>query len=92
METPRAIPNLVGLIWDSSGSDAARDHGREFALLDAYFKKMGNGEAPLTRVRDIAEPPKRFAIIYGNWRVYLCRKVRRFFERTMGAQQYAAFR
>ena len=68
VEAPRTIPNLVGLIWDSSGSGAARDHGREFAMLDAYFKKMGNGEVRLTRVRDIAEPAERFAIVNGNWR------------------------
>ncbi|MEO8384388.1 MAG: VIT domain-containing protein [Betaproteobacteria bacterium] len=68
VEAPRAIPNLVGLIWDSSGSGAARDHGREFALLDAYFKKMRNGEVRLTRIRDIAERTERFAILNGNWR------------------------
>ena len=92
VEAPRVIPNLVSLIWDSSGSGAARDHGREFALLDAYFKKMGNGEVRLTRVRDIAEPAERFAIVKGNWRMYQRRKASRFFERNMAAQQYAAFR
>ena len=37
---PRALPNAVGIIWDSSGSGAARDHGREFALL---FDVVGRG-------------------------------------------------
>ncbi len=68
VEATRTIPNLVSLIWDSSGSGAARDHGREFALLDAYFRKMGNGEVRLTRLRDAAEPVERFAIINGDWR------------------------
>ncbi len=67
-EAPRTIPNLISLIWDSSGSGSARDHGREFALLHAYFKKMGNGEVRLTRVRNVAEPAQRFAIVNGNWR------------------------
>ncbi len=67
-EAPRAIPNLISLLWDSSGSGSARDHGREFALLDAYFKKMGNGEVRLTHVRNVAEPAQRFAIVNGNWR------------------------
>jgi hypothetical protein len=68
IEVPRAIPNLIGLLWDSSGSGATRDHARELALLDAYFRKMGNGEVRLTRIRDTAEPVQRFAIVNGNWR------------------------
>ena len=67
-EATRNIPRLISLIWDSSGSGAARDHARELALLDAYFKKMGNGEVRLTRLRDVAEPMQRFAIVNGNWR------------------------
>ena len=70
VEAPRAIPSLVDLIWDSSGSGAARDHGREFALNDAYFKKMGNGEVRLTRVRDIAAPAERIAIVNGYLRLF----------------------
>ena len=67
-EAPRAMPNLVSLIWDSSGSGATRDHGREFALLDAYFRKMGSGDVRLTRLRDTAEPTERFTVVNGNWR------------------------
>ena len=66
-ETSRAIPNRVGIIWDSSGSGAARDHGREFALLDRYFKKMRNGEIRLTRIRHDAEPVQVFRVVNGNW-------------------------
>ncbi len=67
-EAPRAIPNLISLIWDSSGSGATRDHARELALLDAYFQKMGNGEVRLTRIRDVAEPVARFVVTNGSWR------------------------
>ncbi|NBR28734.1 MAG: hypothetical protein EBT83_10045, partial [Betaproteobacteria bacterium] len=63
----RALPKNVGLIWDSSGSGAARDHGREFALLDAYFAKMKNGEVKLTRLRDAAEKTETFRILNGDW-------------------------
>ena len=45
----------------------------------AYFKKMGNGEFRLTRVRDVAEPAERFAIGNGNRRMYQRRKARIFF-------------
>ncbi len=66
-EATRDVPASVGVIWDSSGSGATRDHGREFALLDAYFKRMRNGEVRLTRIRHDAEPTQRFRIINGNW-------------------------
>ncbi len=67
IETAREIPNIVGLIWDSSGSGATRDHGHEFALLDAYFKKLRNGEVRLTRIRHDAEAPHRFRVVNGDW-------------------------
>ena len=66
-EAARTLPAVVGLVWDSSGSGAARDHGREFALLDAYFRRMKNGEARLTRIRDSAEAAQSFSIVNGNW-------------------------
>ncbi|HTP94992.1 MAG TPA: VIT domain-containing protein [Burkholderiales bacterium] len=65
---PRAPPRVVGLIWDSSGSGAARDHAREFSLLAAYFKAMRDGEVRLIRVRDRAEPAGTFRIAHGDWR------------------------
>ena len=66
-EAARTLPAVVGLMWDSSGSGAARDHGREFALLDAYFRRMKNGEVRLTRIRDSAEAAQSFSIVNGNW-------------------------
>ena len=66
-EAARTLPAVVGLVWDSSGSGAARDHGREFALLDAYFRRMKNGEVRLTRIRDAAEAAQSFSIVNGNW-------------------------
>lgn len=66
--SPRTLPRTVGLIWDSSGSGAARDHVREFALLDSYFRRMQHGEVRLTRIRDSAEAAQTFTIVNGDWR------------------------
>ena len=63
----RALPKTIGLIWDSSGSGATRDHVREFALLDAYFRRMRNGEVRLTRVRDKPDASEIFRIVNGDW-------------------------
>ncbi|MEP7295073.1 MAG: VIT domain-containing protein [Burkholderiales bacterium] len=65
---PRALPRSVALVWDASGSGAQRDHGREFALLEAYFAKARNVEVQLVRVRDAAEAPQRFEVRGGDWR------------------------
>ena len=64
---PRNAPKKLGLVWDSSGSGAARDHGREFALLDAYFKVLGNVTVELVIARDRAEAPQSFAVANGDW-------------------------
>ena len=90
----RNVPSVVGILWDASGSGAARNHSREFALLDTYFKRLGNGsnggngEVRLTRVRDAAEPMERFRISNGDWSA-----LRRALETTAydGATQLGAF-
>ncbi len=63
----RTIPNVVGLIWDSSRSASGNDHNREFTLLDRYFQKMRDGEVRLTRIRDQAEKTETFRIRNGDW-------------------------
>jgi Ca-activated chloride channel family protein len=67
ISVPRPAPAAVALIWDASGSGAARDHAREFALLDAYFRKLGRTEVTLVVARDQAEAPRRFAVANGDW-------------------------
>jgi tetratricopeptide (TPR) repeat protein len=64
----RIAPKTVGVIWDASGSGAARDHGREYALLDAYFKTLDSVKVVLTVARDRAEAPQHFSIKSGDWR------------------------
>ncbi len=69
----REIPKTVGIVWDSSGSrgqgrNQGHDHAREFQLLDAYFKKMRDGEVRLTQIRNVAEPTQSFRISNGDWK------------------------
>jgi len=63
----RVLANVSGLLWDSSGSGANRNHELEFALLDSYFKRAGNIEVRLTRLRDRAEATETFVVRNGDW-------------------------
>ncbi|MES2297343.1 MAG: VIT domain-containing protein [Pseudomonadota bacterium] len=65
--TPRTLPKVIGLLWDSSGSGAARDVAAELAELDAYFKALGNAEVRLTRLRDRSEARKSYSVVRGDW-------------------------
>ena len=86
---PRPKPARVALVWDASGSGAARDHGREMALLDAYFKALGEATVRLTLARDDAEDGGKFVVRGGNWSA-----LRQELERAPydGATNLAAFR
>ena len=64
---PRRIAPRVALYWDASGSGALRDHAKEFALLERYFRAMGEGEVSLVRFRDRADAPLTFKIVKGDW-------------------------
>ena len=66
-KAPRALPRVVTIAWDSSGSGRSRDHAREFALLDAYFAKARDVDVRLVRIRDAAEAPIAFKVGKGNW-------------------------
>ena len=63
----RTPPRRVGLLWDSSMSGESRAHAAEFALLDRYFRAMGDGEVQLQRLRDRSEPVRAFPIRGGDW-------------------------
>lgn len=65
--TPRPLPKIVGLLWDSSGSGTARAREAELAELSHYFKALGNAEVRLTRLRDRSEASSVFRIVNGNW-------------------------
>ncbi|MRR09062.1 hypothetical protein EG831_03025, partial [bacterium] len=63
----RPKPARLALVWDASGSGAARDHGKEFALLDAYFKAIGDTRVSLSLARDQAEAVGSFTVHGGDW-------------------------
>lgn len=63
----RPLPKIVGLLWDSSGSGAARAHDAELAELDRYFKALDTAEVRLIKLRDRAETTTVFRIVNGNW-------------------------
>lgn len=64
---PRPLPRRLALYWDVSGSGAQREHGREFALLDRYFKAAGNSKVTLVPFSNTPDKPEEFAITNGNW-------------------------
>ena len=63
----RTLPAAVGLLWDASGSARKRDRQSEFALLDRYFKAMGDGSVALRLLRDVGEDGGRFEVRGGDW-------------------------
>lgn len=65
--SPRPAVRELLLIWDASASGVTRDHDREFALLDAWFKAHPQVNVSLIVSRDVAEPPRRFDITQGHW-------------------------
>lgn len=65
--TPRALPRRIGLLWDASGSARQRDRDAELAVLEGYFRAIGEGEVALTVLRDRAEPSRSFRIHGGDW-------------------------
>jgi len=67
LAAPRKLPGSVGLLWDASGSARKRDRQSEFALLDRYFKAMGDGSVALRLLRDVGEDGGRFDIRGGDW-------------------------
>ncbi len=63
----RELPKVIGLLWDSSGSAKSCFIESEFAVLDEYFKAIGNAEIRLIRLRDHSEATQSFKIVNGNW-------------------------
>ncbi|WP_235568633.1 VIT domain-containing protein [Lysobacter sp. Root983] len=64
----RALPQRVGLVWDSSASGRKRDLAGELALLDRYFAALGDAQVRLIRLRDRAEDAGDFRVQGGDWR------------------------
>jgi tetratricopeptide (TPR) repeat protein len=68
MNAPRTPPRRLEIVWDASGSGAARDRQREFALLDGLFRWLQDGDVQLTRLRDVPKAGGAFRIAAGDWR------------------------
>ncbi|WP_246022748.1 VIT domain-containing protein [Cognatilysobacter terrigena] len=64
---PRALPQKMVLLWDSSASGAKRAHDLELALLDAYFHSTRAVDVDLVRFRDTVEPAQHFRVLTGDW-------------------------
>ncbi|MGH8796411.1 MAG: VIT domain-containing protein, partial [Caldimonas sp.] len=63
----RPLPTRMQLVWDASGSASGRRFEREFALLDAYFRRAGRVDVNLVRVCDSASAPQRYTVRRGDW-------------------------
>ncbi len=65
--SPRELPKVVGLLWDSSSSGALRANDAILRVLDDYFKAVANVVVRVTHLRDRAAPPQNFKIVNGRW-------------------------
>ena len=63
----KPLPHRLGLLWDASLSGANRDSKKEFALLDAYFKKMNTCEIELETFSNVILKKKVYTIVNGDW-------------------------
>jgi len=63
---PRAMPKVVGVLWDSSSSGAHRALKAELRVLASYLEAAGSVEVRLVRLRDKAEPVKIFKLAKGQ--------------------------
>jgi TonB-dependent SusC/RagA subfamily outer membrane receptor len=63
----KPLPHSIGLLWDASLSGAGRDIKKEIALLDDYFKKIGNAQLSLVTFSNAIIKNKSYSIANGNW-------------------------
>jgi hypothetical protein len=66
-EKEKILPGVVGLLWDASLSAGNRNIENEMALLDAYFKKLGNATVQLTVFSNTIKHTGRYEIRNGQW-------------------------
>jgi hypothetical protein len=63
----KPMPKNIGLLWDASLSGANRDSKKEFALLEAYFKKAGDVSINLIKFSNTVLSAKTYTITNGDW-------------------------
>ena len=64
---PKVLPGRLLLLYDASASARNRDRVRELAVLDAYFKRIGQALVRLVIFRDVPEAPRDFTLRAGQW-------------------------
>ncbi len=67
MRSEKELPNRICLLWDVSNSAASKDVEKELAVLDGYFKGIGNLKVDLVLFSNDIEPPEIFRVKNGNW-------------------------
>jgi TonB-dependent SusC/RagA subfamily outer membrane receptor len=65
----KPMPAHIGLLWDASLSGSNRDIKKELALLDAYFKKVGNAQITLVTFSNTLLKKQAYTINNGDWAV-----------------------
>jgi tetratricopeptide (TPR) repeat protein len=63
----KPMPQSITLLWDASLSGQYRDHEKEFAFLDGYFKKAGSMKVTLSTVDFGYRRLSDFTVSGGNW-------------------------
>jgi len=63
----KPAPRSIGLLWDASLSGTNRDSKKEIAVLDSYFKKLGNVRVMLVTFSNVILKNKEFIVSNGNW-------------------------
>jgi len=66
-EKAKKLPNKLAIIWDNSLSGSKRDHTKEFALLEEYFKVNKNLSVKIYFLNNTFDEGKSFKINDGNW-------------------------
>lgn len=77
-ERAKKLPEKLAVVWDNSLSGKKRDHLKEWALLDAYFKTNKNLTVKVYFLNHAFEEGQVFKISNGNWTAlkdYLSRTV-----------------
>lgn len=66
-ERAKKLPEKLAVVWDNSLSGKKRDHLKEWALLDAYFKTNKNLTVKVYFLNHTFEEGQAFKISNGNW-------------------------
>lgn len=77
-ERLKKLPEKLAVVWDNSLSGKRRDHSKEWALLEAYFKTNKALTVKVYFLDHTFEEGQAFKISNGNWTVlkdYLLRTV-----------------